>query len=177
VARVVGWVKATVLLALAYVASAAVIVLTRGLDEIAAAYLVLFAITIALNRVIAWRETQEWERALENEVFTRHTVIMQVLKHRKIAVMRRRRHKEGQAVLIETYGMVIRGRVVEVVQNTAENRARLYEISGFKDPEVWLEEMVKLYGHHPRYIVVIAIDSICISTHSLPEPDVLGCGS
>jgi len=81
------------------------------------------------------------------------------LKHGIVATMRTWKYKPGQIVVIKTDRGAFKGKVVDVVPNTAENRQKLYRISGFDSPNEWLMEAIKLHKKIPRYIVVVQIAS------------------
>jgi len=86
-------------------------------------------------------------------------VIDSLLKNGIVATMRTWKYKPGQIVVIRTDRGTFRGRIVDVVPNTLENRMKLYRISGFDSADEWLMEAVKLHKKIPSYIVVVQIVS------------------
>jgi len=96
----------------------------------------------------------------ERKVIFRHPkAVQQLFRDKIVATMRTYRYKPGQFVIIKTIYGVFRGKVVDVIPNTLENRVKLYRISGFDDPEKWLMEAIKLHKKIPRYIVVVQMIS------------------
>jgi len=90
-------------------------------------------------------------------IFRHPKVVGFLLKHGIVATMRTYRYRQGQIVVIKTDRGTFRGRIVDVVPNTLENRMKLYKISGFDSPDEWLAEATKLHKRIPRYIVVVRI--------------------
>jgi len=92
-------------------------------------------------------------------IFRHPKAVEQLLKNGVVATMRNYRYEVNRRVLIRTPRGVFYGRIIGVVPNTAENRQKLYRISGFDSPDEWLAEAAKLHKRIPRYIVVVQIVS------------------
>jgi len=72
--------------------------------------------------------------------------------------MRTYRYQLGQFVVIKTDRGTLKGKIVDVVLNTPENRLRFYRMGGFDSLDEWLMEAIKLHRKIPRYIVVVQMD-------------------
>jgi len=90
-------------------------------------------------------------------IFRHPKVVEHLIRNRIVATMRNYKYEANRKVLIKTPKGVFRGRIVDVVPNTPENRAKLYRISGFNSPDEWLAEALKLHRCFPKYIVVVQI--------------------
>jgi len=92
-------------------------------------------------------------------IFRHPKVVDFLLKNGRVATMRTWKYKPGQIVVIKTDSGTFRGRIVDVVPNTPENRLKFYKMSGFDNVDEWLMEAIKLHKRIPRYIVVVQINS------------------
>jgi len=90
-------------------------------------------------------------------IFRHPKALRQLITSGIVATMRSFRYKKGQSVVIKTESGKLKGRIIEVVPNTPENRIKYYKLSGFETPEEWLAEAVKMHKKTPKYIVVVEL--------------------